>query len=198
MRKIFIMRHGAVENPDRILYGTRPGFHLSEEGKGQAREAGEFMERFPIDIVISSSLERASETAHLVADNNSGKPKFGVDDRIIDGDFGKYVGMDVKEFDNNRQHYLELQLAHQDGMEHPQAVADRMMAAVSEALAQHPDQTILFVSHGDPIAFFLAAVAGTDLIPAAIVHFPRKAAVYSVDLTEHKWENIFTPIGSKF
>jgi len=198
MSKIFIMRHGAVENPSATLYGTMPGYHLSLEGEAQAKAAGDFMNQFSLAAVISSSLERAMETAHLVADDNPGDPQFFIDDRIIDAGFGKHVGMDVKEFDTNREHYFNLQLAHQDGMEHPQAVADRMVEAAQEWAAKYPDQNILFVSHGDPIAFFLAAVANTDLLPAATQQYPKKAGVYEIDLAAHKWENVFVPANSQF
>ena len=31
------MRHGEVHNPDKILYGRLPDFHLSEKGRAQAQ-----------------------------------------------------------------------------------------------------------------------------------------------------------------
>ena len=34
---VHVMRHGEVYNPDKILYGRLPDFHLSERGRAQAR-----------------------------------------------------------------------------------------------------------------------------------------------------------------
>ena len=34
--KVHVMRHGEVHNPEGILYGRLPGYHLSERGKAQA------------------------------------------------------------------------------------------------------------------------------------------------------------------
>ena len=30
---VHLVRHGEVANPDRVLYGRIPGFHLSEPGR---------------------------------------------------------------------------------------------------------------------------------------------------------------------
>ena len=39
---VHVMRHGEVHNPEKILYGRKPGFYLSERGKSQAQETRSF------------------------------------------------------------------------------------------------------------------------------------------------------------
>ena len=34
---VHLVRHGEVENPQRVLYGRIPGFHLSAEGRVMAK-----------------------------------------------------------------------------------------------------------------------------------------------------------------
>ncbi|WP_245833893.1 histidine phosphatase family protein [Streptomyces aidingensis] len=61
------MRHGEVHNPEGILYGRMPGYHLSELGREMAeRMAGHLAER-DITHVVSSPLDRARETAEPIA-----------------------------------------------------------------------------------------------------------------------------------
>ena len=36
---VHVMRHGEVYNPDKILYGRLPDFHLSEKGRAQDRKS---------------------------------------------------------------------------------------------------------------------------------------------------------------
>ncbi|MDO4605783.1 MAG: histidine phosphatase family protein [Bowdeniella nasicola] len=62
---IHLMRHGEVYNPDGILYGRRPGFHLSELGEQMAERVGQVLSSGQHDITFvgASPLERAQESA---------------------------------------------------------------------------------------------------------------------------------------
>jgi broad specificity phosphatase PhoE len=67
-RVVHLVRHGEVENPDRILYGRLPGFGLSDRGVEQAKLAAEFLSRRDIGYLASSPLERARQTAQPLAE----------------------------------------------------------------------------------------------------------------------------------
>ena len=65
---VHLIRHGKVFNPDNIRYGCAPGFHLSDLGREQARACGKFLAtQAPLAALVSSPLERATETAAIVA-----------------------------------------------------------------------------------------------------------------------------------
>lgn len=64
---VHLLRHGEVFNPDRILYGRLPGFHLSDLGAAQAKVAATFLAQRPIGYLVSSPLQRAQETAAPIA-----------------------------------------------------------------------------------------------------------------------------------
>ena len=64
---IHVVRHGEVHNPERILYGRLPGYHLSELGQQMAQAAAEHLADRRITYVVSSPLERARETAAPIA-----------------------------------------------------------------------------------------------------------------------------------
>ncbi|MFC5369705.1 histidine phosphatase family protein [Arcanobacterium bovis] len=60
---IHLVRHGEVDNPQGILYGRKPGFHLTELGRQMAQGLGEtFSNGHDVRLVVTSPLERAIET----------------------------------------------------------------------------------------------------------------------------------------
>lgn len=157
------MRHAKPENPGNTLYSNLPGFILSEDGRLQAREAGEFMSKKQIDIICSSPRERTHETASIVGSLNVGNPKIITDERIRDigmGSFqGKILHMDWKK---NRQKYLDMQEAGGE-FETPVTIQSRMVETFKEILNKYPDKNTLFVSHGDPIDYLLQWLEGKQL-----------------------------------
>ncbi|GAA1678803.1 fructose 2,6-bisphosphatase [Citricoccus zhacaiensis] len=85
---VHLVRHGEVHNPDRVLYGRIPGYHLSELGHRMAADIGDWFAgearasgRTPA-LLVSSSLQRAQETADPIGQALSLEP--GIDDRFIE------------------------------------------------------------------------------------------------------------------
>ena len=39
---VHVLRHGEVENPNKILYGRQPGWYLSSRGQEMAATLGEW------------------------------------------------------------------------------------------------------------------------------------------------------------
>lgn len=64
---VHVVRHGEVHNPQRILYGRLPGYHLSDLGQQMARTAADHLADRDLRRVVSSPLERAQETAGPIA-----------------------------------------------------------------------------------------------------------------------------------
>jgi len=65
---VHVMRHGEVHNPDKILYGRLPDFHLSERGRAQAQAVAEWMGDRDITYLVASPLDRAQESGKRHAD----------------------------------------------------------------------------------------------------------------------------------
>lgn len=70
---VHLLRHGEVHNPDGVLYGRLPEFHLSELGRQMARVlADHFSERAAdgakIVHLVASPLTRAQETARPISE----------------------------------------------------------------------------------------------------------------------------------
>ncbi|WP_107485086.1 histidine phosphatase family protein [Streptomyces sp. MP131-18] len=64
---VHVMRHGEVANPEGVLYGRLPGYHLSDLGRRMADRVAEHLAGRDIRHVVASPLERAQETAEPVA-----------------------------------------------------------------------------------------------------------------------------------
>ena len=64
---VHLLRHGEVDNPERILYGRLPHYRLSELGRRMATMAADHLADHDITLVVASPLQRAQETAAPVA-----------------------------------------------------------------------------------------------------------------------------------
>jgi broad specificity phosphatase PhoE len=64
---VHLLRHGEVHNPEKILYGRLPGYHLSETGRLMAQRAAEFFAGRDVTVLVSSPMERAQQTAAPIA-----------------------------------------------------------------------------------------------------------------------------------
>lgn len=134
---IHMLRHGEVHNPDRLLYGRLPEFHLSELGKRMAeRAAQEFKKRVDagakISYIVSSPLTRAQETA-APASRVLGL-EVVTDDRIIEAK-NRFEGLAVTRAElRHVKHWKHLVNPMKPSWGEPyKEQVDRVMEAVREA-----------------------------------------------------------------
>jgi len=64
---IYLLRHGQVENPKRVVKERLPGFPLSEVGREEGKEIAQFLARKNISAVYYSPLLRTKQTAQIIA-----------------------------------------------------------------------------------------------------------------------------------
>ncbi len=79
---VYLLRHGAYENPKQIFHGRLPGFPLSAEGKKAAQRMAAYLAKKPIVAVYSSRLTRAHQTAEIIA--KAFHKKVQIDRRLLD------------------------------------------------------------------------------------------------------------------
>ena len=84
---IYIVRHGQTEYNVIGRYGGRIDVPLNDNGIKQAHELHEILKDIKFDLVFSSPLHRALQTAEIICDNEIIK-----DDRIIERDNGELEG----------------------------------------------------------------------------------------------------------
>jgi broad specificity phosphatase PhoE len=64
---VHVLRHGEVHNPEGVLYGRLPDFHLSDRGREMADMAAAALADRDVVRVVASPLDRAQETASPIA-----------------------------------------------------------------------------------------------------------------------------------
>ncbi len=64
---VHFLRHGEVENPEKILYGRQPGWRLSTRGQEMALAVAEWSKSLNLGALLASPLQRAQETAAPLA-----------------------------------------------------------------------------------------------------------------------------------
>lgn len=160
---ILLIRHADTTFTDRIP-GRLPDIHLSEHGKQQAVGLASRLEKVKIDIVYSSPLDRALETADPVVKNKN--IRMVKDDHFIEIDFGKWTGKRFDELENEfgwKQFHFYRNGSLIPGGESPTQVQSRMIGGIERLLRRHENENIAIVSHNDPIKSILAYCLGISL-----------------------------------
>ena len=166
LRLIIFLRHGqAINNTKRLLAGRTPGVPLTENGIHQAERIARFVKPFNISAIYSSPIERAENTAAIVAKHNS--LEYKVDERLIELDMGKFTGMPYDEiFEKHGNVFLkfydgELEIAH-NGVETFAQVKNRVLSMIDHVLKEHQEENVLLVTHMDPIKAMISSIMNAN------------------------------------
>jgi broad specificity phosphatase PhoE len=159
-----LVRHGEVDNPTGVLYGRLAGFRLSPAGERMAQLAADALEGRNVRVVVSSPLERAVQTAEVIAE------RFGVtvrtDDRLIESS-NAFEGMKFGVGDGALRkpaNWRHLYNPFRPSWGEPYAaVAARMLGACNDARKAAEGAEAVLVSHQLPIWVARRAVEGLRL-----------------------------------
>lgn len=181
---VHLLRHGEVNNPDRILYGLLPGFRLTELGHRMARAAAESLAGRDVTHLVASPLERAQETAGPFAD------RFGLDvtsdERLIEGgNFfeGKRFGVGDGALRHPRVWWVLRNPFRPSWGEPYTTMARRMLAALHDARTAAAGHEAVCVSHQLPIWTLRRHVEGRRLW-----HDPRTRQCALASLTSFHFD----------
>ena len=171
---VHFVRHGLVHNPEGILYGRLPDFHLSAAGRAMAERVAETLADRPVRALVSSPLERAQETVAPLAERLGLQPR--IDDRLIEADSvfeGRHVSVgDGSVRDPHSWRHLRNPFRPSWGEPYRQ-IAARMLAALADARAAAQADgrggEAVCVSHQLPIVTLRRFLAGQHLW-----HDPRR------------------------
>ena len=151
---ILMIRHADVENPRRILYGHLPGFGLSELGRLQAREVGDRLRGAGVRRIVHSPLERAAETAGLIAARLEEPVPLVPEADLREAEFSRYLqGVPYWQVPLRRP----LWFAHKarrglvPGDESIAALGGRVLRVARLLAGEHPGEISAIVSHADPL-----------------------------------------------
>lgn len=157
---VYLARHGAYENPKKILHLRSPGFPLSPEGHTQAELLADILNDKPIIAAYASPLTRARETAEHVAKRH--KLIVATDDRLMDLLSPLYQGKPLDYMQSIHWNFYN-RAGIAAGGEYLSDVFRRVHTAITEKVKKHAGGQILVVSHGDPIMSIQAKYRGQKL-----------------------------------
>lgn len=183
---VHLLRHGEVHNPEGVLYGRLPGYHLSELGRRMAeRVAGEMQGRgHDVVHVVASPLERAQETAAPVA------AAFGVqvatDERLLEAG-NHFQGLTFGAGDGSLRHpghWWVMRNPFRPSWGEPyERQAARMLGAADDAREAAEGHEAVLVSHQLPVWVARQRAEGKRLW-----HDPRRRECSLASLTSLRYE----------
>ncbi len=173
---IYIVRHGQTHsNIDGIIQGQSVDASLNETGIEQAKHVASLLKFEPIDLIISSDLLRAFQTAQIIS--NELHLKIEKDERLREMSFGSWEGKTFSEISNTpegrlwEEHSSEWKM---EGAETLKNVQQRFITSVVDHARRSGD--ILIVSHGAAISAFLLYVKNLSL-DLVKNNFPANGAI---------------------
>jgi probable phosphoglycerate mutase len=199
--RIFLVRHGGTIWSSDEKFAGSSDIDLSEEGRQQATALGRRLAQVKIDAAYCSPMRRTQETAKLALADHK------IDLQIVPGlreiDHGHWEGhthSQVRQLfpDEYSAWQADPFMSPPPGGESGLSVLARALPALHKIVMDHPDQTVLVVSHKATNRLLLCSLLGIDqrlyrdkftqdLACLNVIHFkmPAQARVEIMNDTSH-------------
>ena len=137
---IYIVRHGQTDwNLEHRIQGHMD-IPLNDNGRRDAKRAKEELKDIEFDVVFSSPLSRALETAQIITDHD-----IIIDDRLIERGNGTLEGCNNRDIIDNIPWNSETVIEY--GVEPLSAITKRTNEFLDEIINNYPDKNILIFTH---------------------------------------------------
>jgi len=167
MSTVLLVRHGLTALTGPVLSGRTAGVHLDERGQAQAESLAQRTATLPLAAVVTSPLERCTETADAIAAAQPASPQPQVDERLIECDYGDWTGRPLKELARDPLWRLvQVQpsaVRFPNGESLPEVAARAVQAVRDWDRRLGGDALWVACSHGDVIKAVLADALGLHL-----------------------------------
>ncbi len=162
---LLLIRHGQTSwNVEHRLPGQIPGVELNQTGRQQVARLADALTVIPISSIVSSPLERAYETAGIIAQQFNLEIQFEPD--LMDIQIGHWAGQSYEELLKNdpawKAFVKDPTVGPEDVETFPQ-VQQRAVAAIErwrklDSIGAYP----AFIAHADVIKLLIAHYTGLD------------------------------------
>ncbi len=162
---VLLVRHGKTPTTGAVLPGRAPGLHLADRGREQAEAAADRIAALGnVAAVYASPMERTRQTAAPIAKALGLRVRTAKG--LIECDFGDWTGRKLGQLRR-----LKAWKAVQNtpstfrfpGGESFTEMQTRITTEIARLVDRHRNETIVAVSHADPIKAAVAHAAGTHL-----------------------------------
>jgi len=165
MTRVYLARHGTTDWNKEEIFRGRVDCQLNETGQAEANALAAYFKDVAIDVIYSSPLSRAMETAQAIAGARGlrviSEPAF------IDIDFGQWHGLPLKEVKERYSGLYRLwreepQKVTFPGGENLAQVRARAWQGLRRVLQENQERTLLIVSHRVITKVLICALLGLD------------------------------------
>lgn len=165
--RLYLIRHGETEENQRGILAGSTDVPLNDTGRSQSLDLAKLVRTLPVDVIFSSPLQRAVETAILA---------FGKEARIITDSslrefhFGEWEGLHFSDISKRYPELWKTWIHDWENTSIPEAEAfaafvQRVLSFSRSILRDHQGQNLAIVSHGGWIrallGHYLSGSAGT-------------------------------------
>jgi len=183
--KLILLRHGeTIENKKNIAQGDLPG-HLSKKGFLQAQKVGKKLSRIKIDMIYSSTLNRAKQTTKEISQFFLNK-KIHYTKNLIERGFGNFEGKKYPKKWNElvwKKGFLE---SHEG--ESINSIFSRIKKFLKKLNKKYPDKTILLISHKRVIQTILAIKRNIPLEKMSKMKIPKNGKYKIIEFSKKELE----------
>ena len=162
MIHLLLARHGETDWNAAARYQGQADPALNQAGRRQAYCLAARLARWKVDVIYGSDLQRARETATIIAKALHTEPV--PEPRLRELSFGVIEGLTFAEA---KAHYPAMMTAWlEDGQQPPlggetmDAFARRLLSFFDDLKHRHEGQAVLLVTHGGPIRELLRLALG--------------------------------------
>jgi len=142
MTRFFLVRHGETEwNRVRRIQGVSD-IPLNDTGRAQAAALGDILVGHNFDLIVSSPLSRADETARIIAQRLGMPAPITVPD-LIERNYGEAEGSSGADLDRRYPPGTDI-----PGREDREVVTQRAVRVLHDMAIRHPHADIVAVAHG--------------------------------------------------
>ncbi len=169
---VLLVRHGTTPTTGKVLPGRAAGLHLADEGVEQAEAVGARIASVmgtkkdggKVSAIYASPMERTQETAKPIARALGLRVRTAPG--LIEAEFGDWTGKKLSSLFKLPE-WKQVQ-SNPSGFRFPNGesfseMQTRITGAVADLAHAHAGETIVCVSHADPIKAVMADALGTHL-----------------------------------
>lgn len=152
MLRLLLIRHGETDWNQQMRFQGQTDVVLNARGIEQAEAVAYRLRNEPLQAIYSSDLQRAMQTAQIVAKYHDLSPVADPDLRELS--YGIWEGMRREEILASEwaelfERYRKDSLRHRPpGAEYPEQIIERSRRMLARILRQHSDGTVCIVGHG--------------------------------------------------
>ena len=149
---LFLVRHGeTIDNARQIMQGQTQGC-LNERGRDQATQVAQRLADEPIDAIIASDLQRAIQTAEIIAEPHGLSVR--TSPLLRERDWGSFTGRFIPDLKGE---------VWPDDIESEPALLQRAADFLQYMTATYPAKRVVAVGHGIMNKAILAVYAGCTM-----------------------------------